>query len=609
MALDGAYLRHICFEINEKAQQDRIEKVYQPNKDELVLLLRGKSGAKKLLISVRANSPRINFTNFAPENPKVPPMFCMLLRKRLAGAKLRGGVQPAMERALFLVFDATNDFGDPITLYLIVEIMGKHSNVIFAESTASITEESNLPKGAGVTKTLNQYDVLNSEKNIIDSLKRVDMSMSSQRLVLPGLQYKYPPVQDKLNLLENEASAITKRILSCSADKYLNKALLDNVQGISPIVCREVEYRALSGKELFVKEMTTEDIIALEIELERLTKIIKECGGKPHMAIVNGKPMDFTFFDILQYKAAANIKENDSFSELLDVFYHERDAVERIKVKSQDLHKLLNNTVERLSRKINNQKAEISRCENREPLRIKGDLLQANLYRVEKGAEKIVVENFYDDNKPITIKLNPAISPSQNAQKYYKDYRKAKTAQQVLQVQIENAKEELEYITTVMDVMSRVTTENELNEIRLELTEQGYIKNRKTKQKQSKEKTLPPLKFTTKTGFEILVGRNNKQNDKLTLKQANKNDLWFHTKEIPGSHTILLTQGEEPDDESVLYAAKLAAFHSKAKESSQVPVDYTKVRYVSKPQGAKPGRVIYVNNKTLYVTPSGKQED
>lgn len=576
MALDGAYLRHICKEINDTALMSRVEKIYQPNKDELVLGFRGMSGQRKLLLSARANSPRINFTQFAPENPKAPPMLCMLLRKRLLGAKLKRASQPQTERIIFLEFDATNDFGDPVSLSLVVEIMGKYSNVIFID-------------GGGI---------------IIDALKRVDMTMSSQRLVLPGLSYKLPPSQDKLNILENTAKDVIGKICIMGKDMALSKALLNTVQGVSPIVCREIEYLTGKGGEVTVKGMTEKQKSRLEFFLDRTINIIREHSGTPCMAFVNGKPADFTFTDITQYGSMAKIKRYAGFSELLDSFYSEQDTAERMRVKSQDLHRLISNTTDRLSRKINTQKSELDRCVNREELRIKGDLLQANLYKIEKGMDKIELENFYDENRLITIKLNPAISANQNAQRYYKEYRKAKTAEQVLKVQIEKAEQELEYMGTVSDCLTRAKTESELNEIRAELTEQGYIKAPKGKQK--KQSSLPPLEFTSASGFKILVGRNNKQNDKLTLKQARGSDLWFHTKEIPGSHTVIMTQGKTPDDETILYAAKLAAYHSKAKNSSRVPVDYTEIRNVSKPGGAKPGMVIYVKYKTLYVTPSAE---
>lgn len=573
MALDGGYLRHICNEINATAINSRVEKVYQPNKDEIVLGLRGLNGACKLLLSSRANSPRINFTSYAPENPKVPPMLCMLFRKKLCGAKLIKAYQEAMERIIFLDFDATNELGDHIILTLAVEIMGKYSNVIF----------------------------LDNEKNIIDALKRVDISMSSQRLVLPGLKYNMPPAQDKVNILNCSAEHIVEKLEGINIDTKLNKALLNTIQGLSPVVCRELEYLTGKGKDITTGSITAEQKKRLIFFLNRMITQLNEYSGTPCMAIINGKPIDFAFMDITQYGEIAEIKKASNFSNLLDDYYKERDSIERMKAKSQDLHRFLSSTIERLSRKINSQTAELAQCTDREPLRIKGDLLQANLYRIEKGAKSVTVENFYDNNNPITIELNPALSATQNSQKYYKSYRKAKTAEQILKVQIKKAVEDLEYIYTVLESLNRATTEAELAEIRAELTEQGYLKPPKGKQK--KISALPPLKFISSTGFTILVGRNNKQNDKLTLKTASKNDIWLHTKDIHGTHTIIITDGKEIDNNTLLEAAQLTAYHSKARNSSQVPVDYTLVKNVSKPSGAKPGMVIYVKNKTLFVTP------
>ncbi|MGN0457239.1 MAG: NFACT family protein [Acutalibacteraceae bacterium] len=580
MALDGAFLRFIKTELEEKLIGLRVEKVFQPNRDELVVAFRGVSGAYKVLMSARANSPRVNITQYPPENPQTPPMLCMLLRKRLTGAKLKEITQYQLERVIRFTFDATDELGDKIELSLIAEIMGKYSNVIFVD-------------GSG---------------NVIDALKRVDMTMSSQRLVLPGVEYRLPPPQDKLNPLEVTADEIIGRIRSSGKTVTLNKAILSAVQGFSPVVCRELEHLTGRGAELDTLSMTDEQYSRLGFFLKRTLGEIGDNKGIPCMVQdLNGKPIDFSFMNILQYGTAAKTVRFESFSELLDSFYLEHDKTERMRVKGQDLLRLLTNITERLTRKINTQKIELSNSEDREPLRIKGDLLQANLYRIEKGMTEVEVENFYEENMPmIKIKLNPALTPGQNAQKYYKDYRKAKNAQQYLTVEIEKAQQELLYIDTVFDSLSRAETERELAEIKQELIEGGYIKRIRSRQKI--KGTLPPLEFTSKSGLKILVGRNNVQNDKLTLKTARNYDLWFHTKDIPGSHTIIVSQGETPDDETILYAAQLAAYHSRAKESSKVPVDYTLIKYVSKAVGAKPGMVIYKNQKTLFVKPALEQE-
>ncbi|MCI2206174.1 MAG: NFACT family protein, partial [Oscillospiraceae bacterium] len=315
------------------------------------------------------------------------------------------------------------------------------------------------------------------------------------------------------------------------------------------------------------------------------------------------KPFDFSFLPIHQYGTQAVLDQKENFSVLLDDFYGERDRVERMRIKSRGLLHILSTSSDRLSRKINTQQGELEQCAKRDELRLCGDLLSANLYRIEKGASSVELENFYEEAMPIkTISLDPALTANQNAQKYYKEYRKAHTAEQILTVQIHEAEKELHYLDTVFDELSRAELERDLNEIRAELMEQGYIRIPKgTKQKQPKESS--PWKFMTSDGHSVLVGRNNHQNDLLTLKKAHKNDLWFHTQKVPGSHVILETSGEAPSETAILECASLAAFYSHAKDSAQVPVDYTLVRYVSKPQGAKPGMVIYREQKTIYCTP------
>lgn len=577
MALDGIFLRHIKNEIEREALGARVSQVYQPNRDELVLTLRTFGGNKKLLLSARANSPRVNFCVKTPENPAQPPMFCMLLRKRLGGGKLVAVRQMDCDRVIFFDFQCINELGDIVMITVACEIMGMYSNII----------------------------VINSDGIIIDSLKRVDLTMSSRRLVLPNIKYELPEPQDKLNILNSSPEEIVEKIRNLDIEMPLNKALLKVIQGVSPIVCRELEYRVFEGATNRVEGVFYDKLLS---ETGRLKEITENCNGNPCVVYrEDGKPMDFCFIPIEQYADFARVEKIESFSKVLDDFYDERDARERMRVKAQGLTKMLSNTCERIARKISKQQAELSQCENREQLRICGDLLQANIYRIERGAPFVDVENFYDENGgTLRIKLNPAISPAGNAQKYYKDYQKAKNAEAVLGEQIEKGRAELEYVESVLDTVNRAETEKELSQIREELTEQGYIKHRKGKQKQLSQ--LPPLEFTSSDGFKIYVGRNNRQNDKLTLKTASKTDMWLHTKDIHGSHTIIEGNGRAISDTAIVEAAQLAAYHSKARNSSQVPVDYTLVKFVSKPSGAKPGMVIYVNNKTIYVTPMPKIE-
>lgn len=579
MALDGIFLRHIGKEIENIATGAKVNQIHQPSRDELILSLHTHSGNKRLLISARADSPRISFTNYGAENPPVAPMFCMLMRKRLCGARLTAVRQHQLERMLFLDFDASTTLGDRTKLTLAVEIMGKHSNCI----------------------------LIDEEGIIIDALKRIDMTLSSKRLVLPQLPYELPPSQGKLSLLEIEADVIAKTITE-KETLSLDKAVLSTLLGVSPVVCREISFRAADSSDAKVCDLSLSEKVRLHSEIERIKKLAETAQGTPVMLRdVSGKPFDLSFWEITQYGSAAEVKVCDSFSELLDEYYHQRDSIERMRVRSRDLSKLAANNIARLSRKINAQLTELEESKDREGLRICGDLLQANLYRIEKGAPFVDVENFYDENQGILrIKLDPAKSPAQNAQRYYKDYARAKTAHKVLQVQIEKGRQELEYLETVADEIDRAESERELSQIRQELMEQGYIKAPKGKQKPPQE--LKPREFTTSDGFTVLVGRNNRQNDMLTLKLSHKSDMWLHTKDIPGSHTVIRTEGRELTDTAVMEAACICAWYSKARESAQVPVDYTLIRNVSKPQGSPPGRVIYTDQHTLYVTPKNPEK-
>lgn len=578
MALDGVFLRHLKEEIGTSLLGTRVDRVFQPNRDELILAFRGFSAAYKLLISARVNSARVNLTTIPVENPQQPPMLCMLLRKKLQGAKLLEITQPDLERALMLKFDSVNELGDHVELTLAVEIMGRYSNIILVDENGKI----------------------------IDALKRVDAEMSSERLVLPGLLYRLPPPQDKLSMLTCTVEEIMARIDALPRDMELSKALMSVLQGISPIIAREVENSAGLGHEVYVKSMTPPQRRRTEMYVTTLMETAKNVSGTPHIVIdPQNKPKDFAFMDIRQYGSAMTVSEKKSFSEMLDAFYAERDQIERMRVKSQDLLRLLANHADRLSRKIANQQAELSACAERDTLRIKGDLLSANMYAIQKGETSVKLQNFYDENlAELEIALDPALTPQQNAQKYYKNYRKAKTAEEKLTEQIGLAQTELTYIDSVFESLALAENERDLNEIRAELAEQGYVRCKAGKKNQKQPALSAPLKFKTSDGFTVLVGRNNRQNDKLTMKDANNNDIWFHTKNIPGSHTVLVTDGKAPTETAMEEAAVLAAQHSRAKDSAQVPVDYTQIRYVSKPQGAKPGMVIYVQYKTVYVDPT-----
>ena len=574
MALDGIFLRQIKNEIEKEAVSMRVEKVHQPSKEELVLVIRGRNGQKKLLLSARANSPRIHFTTHAPENPKTPPMLCMLLRKHLTSAMITGFRQIDSDRILFMDFEATNEIGDRVSLSLVIEIMAQHSNII----------------------------LINSDNVIIDALKRVDLSTSSVRQILPGLTYALPPKQFKLDLFTETSDRICERILSFK-NKNLSSSVLSSIEGISPVISREIAFR-VSDTDEFCAELDENKIKNLKAVIEEIKDKINKGDTAPYIIEdENGRPVDFAFTEINQYGSVRKSVKEEDFSSLLDRFYYERDRLERTKQRSDDLYKKLNNLIQRISKKINLQTAELKECADRETLRIYAELISANLYRLEKGALYYELENYYDENKIVRIKADPALSPNANSQKYFKEYRKAKTAEKMLTELIEKNKEELEYIESVLDELSRADGEDEINEIRRELSENGYVKNKQKDSKNKTQKTLPPKKFVSDDGFTILVGRNNIQNDKLSLKTARGNDMWLHTQKIHGSHVVIVSDGKEISDLAIEQAATIAAYNSKARMSSQVPVDYTLAKNLKKPNGAKPGFVVYYTNYSLMATP------
>lgn len=577
MALDGILLNLAKKEILDCAQFGRVEKIHQPSREELVIHLRTKSGAKKLLLSVRANSPRIHFTQHAPENPATPPMFCMLMRKRLVNASLIDIRQSELDRVLYIDFDATNEIGDRVKLTLSIEIMAKHSNII----------------------------LFDEEGKIIDALKRVDLSQSTVRQILPGFRYTSPPPQNKLNILEHSTDNIISQIKTFET-KTLSSAILSSLQGVSPLTSREL---AGEFSEHFVDEVSDTGFEELKDRIDNLRQIV-ETGNAVAFMLKDetGKPVDFSFMPINQYGTKYTSEEKSSFSELLDEFYFECDRLDRTRQKAQDLVKFLGSAIARISKKISLQQAELRQCADREQLRISAELINANLYRLEKGAAFYDLENYYDENKIIRIKADPSKTPAANAQKYFKDYRKAKTAEAMLTELIEQGQNDLQYLETVADSLDRASTQAEIEEIRNELVVSGFMKFKK-KNNQKQPKLLPPMEYMTTDGFRVLVGRNNMQNDKLSLKTASKSDMWLHTQKFPGSHVVIISDNKEISDDAIVEAAEIAAYHSKARDAKLVPVDYTYVKHLKKPQGAPPGKVIYHVYYSVNVTPNKEKID
>ncbi len=571
MALDGITLGLVKKELETYLIGSKIDKVHQPSKNELVFIMRTRNGAYRLYLSCEGQSPRVHMTRYNLENPKVPPMICMLLRKRLLGATLTNIIQVQNDRILIFEFNGTTDIGDKTKYYVICEIMGQRSNIIICD---------------------NDY-------KIIDAIKRVDEEKSSVREILPGLKYELPPIPEKSNILIDNTEDIASSILH-KPEKMLSKAILDTVEGVSPIVSREIAYRTVFGD----KQVG----LLLDIEKERLLveiEAIKSEVFKNKFYILNtvdGTPFDFSFTNVRQYGNALTKKEYDSISELLDDFYFEKDRINRTKRKASDLFKILNNAVERTSRKINNRRLELEKSENREQLRIYAELITANQYRLTEKSSVYTVENYYDNCKSVDIPVNPALTAQQNAQKYFKEYKKAANAEKLLHNLIEEGEQELIYLDTVLDNLARAVSDREITEIREELEKGGYVKLKKGN-KQKKEKPLPPIEFKSSDGFTILVGRNNVQNDILTLKTAKNYDMWLHVQKHAGSHTIIIADKKEITETAIYEAACIAAYHSKAKDSSSVAVDYTLIKNVKKPVGAKPGKVIYNPYNTIYVTP------
>ena len=582
MALDGALLRQIKHELEGCLIGSRVDKIHQFSREEMVFVLRlrepAADGARsaKLYLSAGADSPRLHLTSSSFENPKSPPMFCMLMRKHLGSAKLLEIRQVGLDRILHLIFETRNEMGDLIELTVAIEIMGRHSNIILIDENG----------------------------RVIDSIKRIDDTMSSVRPILPGVRYTLPPAQDKLDLITSTPEQIEQRLIE-GKDTPLSKALLAAVQGVSPIVCREVANYVFVGDDRVISQMTPDHFDRLRFFLSRVILMARDYTGTPTSVIDSRKkPMDFSFLDIHQYGGSMFTRTYDSYSQLLDDFYTQRDNIQRMRHRSSDLLKVLANTADRIARKLSLQQKELADCSDRETWKIYGDLISTNLYSIQKGDRTARLINFYDEaQSEVVIPLDPRKTPAQNAQKYYGEYRKADTAEKKLRELIEEGQQEAVYIDSIFDALTRAQTNDELTAIRAELVEQGYLRKKGSAAKKGKEPKLAPKRYRSDDGFTILVGRNNVQNDQLTLKEARGRDYWFHTKNIPGSHTIVVSDGQEVPDSTLHQAAILAAVNSKAAESSQVPVDYTLIKNVKKPRGAKPGMVIYVSYQTAYVTP------
>lgn len=567
MPFDAMFLSAVCDELRQELIGARVEKIQQPARDMVVLQLRGKA---RLLLSASGNRPRFHVTQASYENPAQPPMFCMLLRKHLAGGRIAAIEQPPAERSVELTLDCTDEMGAPCQKRLILELMGRNSNLILTDG----------------------------ENRILDCMRRVDFEMSEQRQVLPGLFYHRPPRQEgKLTPQELTKPALERLLAQTAAPVHLDRWIVDHVAGISPLIARELAF-GFCGE-------TDADVLTLDRArlAEALTQPSLLQARQPTLLLCGGRPKDFTYCPIRQYGAYMTARTMPSFSALLDAFYTETEQRERMLQKSQSLRRTVTNLLERTRRKLAAQRKEREASLDRETLRRRGDIVTANLHAMTRGMTVLRAEDFYQEDMPeIEIPLRPELSPQQNAARFYKEYNKAKHAEKILAEQIARGEIEEEYLGAVLDELNRAESERDLAEIRAELEAGGYVRSA-DRRRQQKQPASRPMRFRSSDGFEILVGRNNRQNDQLSLKTARRDDLWLHIQKFHGTHVIICCAGAPVPDGTITEAAMLAAWYSQAREGQNVPVDVTQVRNLRKPNGAKPGMVVYDRYRTVIVTP------
>ena len=572
MPLDAIFLSALTAELNETLPGSRIDKIQQPERDTVLLQLRSAAaGNRKLLLSASPNHPRLHYTQARWENPAQPPMFCMLLRKHLAGGRVISLRQLPLERAVELCVESADELGELSEKRLYLELMGRNSNLILTG-----------PDG-----------------RILDCLRRVDFEMSERRQVLPGLFYREPPAQGKLDFRAETPETVLAALNAVDRPVTLDRWIMDRWAGLSPLIARELAYLA-AGR-------TDPDVTALDRSAlaPRLARALEELTADfvPTRLLLGGERKDFSFRPIRQYEGLMTQDRFPGFSELLDDFYTGRAMAERMRTRTQTLHRNLSNHLARVRRKLALQEKELEATRDRERLRQLGDIVTANLHRMERGQARLTAADFYDpEMREVEIPLNVTLSPQQNAAKYYKDYNKAKHAEKFLTEQIALGREEERYLASVQEALSRAETERDVADIRDELTEGGYLRQTDRK-KQMKRPPSRPMEFRSSDGFQILVGRNNRQNDLLTTKLAYKTDLWLHVQKAHGSHVIIACAGAPVPDRTVTEAAELAAWYSQARQGHNVPVDLCPVRQVKKPAGARPGMVVYENYRTVYVTP------
>ncbi len=575
MALDAATLALTAGELKEILPQARIDKIFEPTRDEVVLQMRTRTAGYKLFVSARSGSARVCLTDETFENPQTPPSFCMLLRKHLAGGKLIDVRLPQGERIAFFDFQCVNEMGDLVVNTLAAELMGRYSNLVLVQNG-----------------------------KILDALKRVDYEASSVRQLLPGLAYTLPPKPAKPDFVAVSGAGLAEA--AAQKDLPIADALMKCCGGVGPVICREIAWRAFGAGDLRGCEMTA----AQKARLAQVCEEIRadwQAGGHPVLVRQkDGKPVEFSFTALTQYDGLLESHPYESFSRMLESYYCEKDRAERLRHKSRDLAKTVHNLHERAVRKQAARTEELAQSESSDQLRVFGELLSANLWAIEKGQKQVTVQNWYT-GQDVTIPLDVRLSPSANAQKYFKEYKKKQTAARMLKTLLAEGEKEIAYLETVLYEVQAATGEQMLGEIRGELKSQGYLKYYKVREKRQKPADF--YRYRSSDGFLILVGRNNLQNDRLTLKTARGKDLWFHTKNAPGSHTVVMSEGKDIPDRTKNEAAMLAVIHSSQAGGVKVAVDYTEVRNIRKTGDLKPGMVLYEQYETAYITPEEGLEE
>ena len=573
MPMDAVCLGAVMNELSPRLVGARIDKIHQPERDEVILSLRGNL---RLLLSASPGGSRLQFTSLGRENPASPPMFCMLLRRHLTNGKILALRQPPMERIVEIDISSADEMGEPTLRTLVLEAMGRGANLL----------------------------LLDENRRILDCLHRISPDEATKRRLLPGLYYHPPAPQEKLSLLNTGGEERGRLLDAAPPELELDRWLIQTFAGFSPLVCRELVFLAVSGADARLCQLDSAQKERFLSVLDSFQTYISEGRTQPYILLRDGAPFDFSFFPITQYGNLAELRRMESFSALLDYFYGERESRESMRRKSAELTKAVSTARDRIARRLAQQGKELEATYDRDLFRRRGDILTANLHRMSRGMSSLTAEDFYDpENREVEIPLDSLLSPQENAARAYKSYTKAKTAAKILAEQITLGEAELSYLDSVQEELHRAEGERDLEEVRRELLDTGYLSRKKSGSRPKKMSLSGPREFSSSSGFLIQVGRNNRQNDELTLRSSEKGDLWLHAKKIPGAHVLIRSQGKVPDEKTVLEAASLAAYYSKGKDGGLVPVDCTLARFVKKPAGAKPGMVIYTGEKTISARP------